>query len=179
MGYESYPLPSYHELRNWSYYIKLSLTTWLSTPQTRLPRPGPTITPSNSSPSFAHPLCIAHRWGGRPPFPLRLPVVSWCTPLWDGALRLPFPTLPMGNLTLRLWKHMWQWSCRNPHRHTLTTHCYIILIQMSCVSFTSEWSQYHPYSITVLFWFSARLCADIARKRSFAAPPILPHYSPP
>ena len=43
-----------------------------------------------------------HRWRGRPPFPLCLPVTAWCTPLWCGAPRLPVLPLTEGTPTLRL-----------------------------------------------------------------------------
>ena len=102
MGYESEPLPSYQDLRNCSYSIKLSYTTYLSTPQVRLPRPGPTISTSDLSPSSALPTFRAHRWVGRPLFPLWFPAASWCIPLWGGSLRLPVPPLPIGATTLRL-----------------------------------------------------------------------------
>ena len=102
MGYESDTLPSYHELRNCSYSIKLSCTTSSSIPQVNLTCTGTTITPSDSSPASDLPPCRAHRWGGRPPFPLCPPAVSWCIPLWGGVLRLPVPPLLRVNTTLLL-----------------------------------------------------------------------------
>ena len=102
MGYESDPLPYHQELRNWSYCIKLSYTTSSSTTQVHLPRPGPTIAPSKSSPASAPPPCRAHIWGRSPSFPLWSPSVSWCTPLWGGDPRLPLPPIPRGTTTLCL-----------------------------------------------------------------------------
>ena len=102
MGYESEPLPSYKKLRNCSYSIKLNCTTSLSTPQVHLPRLGPTIAPTISCPASAPPPCTAHRWGGRPTFPIWSPAASWCTPRWGVALWLPLTPLPMGTNTLCL-----------------------------------------------------------------------------
>ena len=65
-------------------------------------RPGPTIAPSHSSLAYSPPTCRAHRWGGRPPFLLWSPAVSWCTPLWGGSPRPPLPPLTRGTTTLRL-----------------------------------------------------------------------------
>ena len=73
MGYESEPLPSYHELNNWSYSIMLSYPKYLSTSQVHLLLPGTTIIPSKSSLASAPPLFIAHIWGGRQSFTLWLP----------------------------------------------------------------------------------------------------------
>ena len=70
--------------------------------QVHLPQPGPTIAPSYLYPESNPPLCIAHRWGGRPTFPLFLPAVSWCTHLWGAAPRLPLTPLPGSTNTLRL-----------------------------------------------------------------------------
>ena len=102
MGNESYPLPSYQYLRNWSYYIKLSYTPSLSTLQGHLPRLGPTIAAIGLPPLSALPPCTAYRWVIRPPFSLWFPNSFWCTPRWDGALRSPFPPLSRGSPTLRL-----------------------------------------------------------------------------
>ena len=96
MGYAWEPLPSYHKLRNCSYSIILSYTTSLSTPQFILPRPGPTIALYDSSLASDLPPFIAHIWVGRPPFPLWLPAVSWCTFLCSVAPRLSLPPLPVG-----------------------------------------------------------------------------------
>ena len=76
MGYELYPLPPYPELRNCSYSIMLICTDSPSTPQVHLPRPGPTISSSGLSPASDTLRCIVHKWGGRPPFTLWLPVTS-------------------------------------------------------------------------------------------------------
>ena len=96
MGYESDPLPSYLRLRKGFYYIMLSYAVYPSTTQVHLPRPGPTISPSGSSPESAPPWLRVHRWGGRPTFPLWLPVVSWCTILWGELPRLTLPPTPGG-----------------------------------------------------------------------------------
>ena len=85
MGYESEPLPSYHELRNYYYSIKLSCTPSFSTLWVPLPHPGPTIAPTGLYLASNTPPCTAHIWGGRPPFPIWLHSASWCTPLWGGA----------------------------------------------------------------------------------------------
>ena len=76
MGYESDILPSYYELRNCSYSIKLNYTSSPSTPQVHLPRLVPTIVPSRSSMASVPPLCTAHIWGDRPSFPIWLPASS-------------------------------------------------------------------------------------------------------
>ena len=102
MGYESEPLPSYHDLRNCSYSIKLSYTIASSTPQVRLLRLGPTIAPTGSSPACAPPPCTAHRWGGRTPFLLWFPSAFWCTPRRCGALRISLTPLPMDTPNLCL-----------------------------------------------------------------------------
>ena len=80
----------------------LSYTTSSSTPQVYLLRPVPTIAPSDSSLESAPPPCIAHRWGGRPPFPIWLHAVSWFTPLWVEAPRTPLHPLLGGTPTLCL-----------------------------------------------------------------------------
>ena len=61
MGYESVPLPSYPELINCSYYVKL-ITPSRSTPQAHLPHLDPTIEPTNFSPSSAPPQDKMHIW---------------------------------------------------------------------------------------------------------------------
>ena len=76
MGYESEPLPSYLDLRNFSYSIMLNYTDSPSTPQVYLPRPGPTISSSSSPLASAMPRRRVHKWGSRPPFPLWLHVAS-------------------------------------------------------------------------------------------------------
>ena len=87
---------------NWTYSIKLSYATLLSSSHVHLPRPGPTIVTSNSSPESASPPCRAHRWGGRPPFTLWLPAASICTLLWGGTQWLTLNPLPRGTTTLCL-----------------------------------------------------------------------------
>ena len=76
MGYESDPLPSYHELMNYSYYIMLNYTESPSTPQVHLPRPSPTISPSGLYPTSASPRRRVYMWVSRPHFPLCSPVAS-------------------------------------------------------------------------------------------------------
>ena len=86
MGYESDPLPSYHDLRNCSYSIQSSYTTSSSTPQVHLPCPGPTIAPSDSSLASNPPLCRYHRWGGMPTFMWLKCKVSSGTSLQDSLV---------------------------------------------------------------------------------------------
>ena len=105
MGYHGVwiiSLPFYHELKNWSYCIKLSYTTSLYTLQVHLPRPGPIIAPTGLFLASALPPCTAHKWKGRPPFKLWLPSASWCTPRWGGALRLTLFLLHRGTTTLHI-----------------------------------------------------------------------------
>ena len=82
MRYESEPLPSYHyhELRNCSYSIVLNYTESPSTPQVHLPRFGTTISPPGLSLASAPFWCRVHKWGGRPRFPIWLPVASFVLP---------------------------------------------------------------------------------------------------
>ena len=94
MGYESEPLPSYHDLRNFSYNIMLRYTPYLSTLQVYLYGLGLTIAPTGSSPESVLPPCTYHRWGNRPPFPLLLPVASLCTPWWSEDPGSPLPPPP-------------------------------------------------------------------------------------
>ena len=96
------PPPSYHELRNFSNFIKLSYTTSSSTPQVHLPRIGTTISPTRSFPASAPPPCTAHIWSGRPRFPIWSPVASWCTPRLGGYPRPPLLILLRGIPTLRM-----------------------------------------------------------------------------
>ena len=116
MGCESEPLPNYHELRNCSYYIKLSYITSSSTHQVHLSHPGPNIAPTISSPASAPPPCTAHRWGGRPSFMPCSPDTSWCPTRWGGPPRLPLPPLPRGNtnLCLPLVSPLSRWSVAPP-----------------------------------------------------------------
>ena len=102
MGYESDPLPSYNKLRNCSYSVNLSYTTYSFNPQVHLTRLGTTITPTGSSPEFTSPPWKYNIWGVRTTFPWWLPVASWCTTRWDGSPRLPLTPLLRGNPTIRL-----------------------------------------------------------------------------
>ena len=102
MWYESEPSPTYHNLRNSSYSIKLSYTTDSSTPQVNLPRLGPTIAPTGLSTASATPPCTAHIWDTRPPFPIWSPAASWCTTRWGGYQRLPLPPPLLFTTTIHL-----------------------------------------------------------------------------
>ena len=99
IGYESETLTYYNELKNCLYSIKLSYTKSLSNPKVHLSRPGITIAPTISYPASNPPLWTAHRWGGRPPFPICSPVASWCTPRWGVSPRIPLPPLQRGGGT--------------------------------------------------------------------------------
>ena len=97
MGYEPEPLPSYNDLRNRSYSIMLNYTDSPSTPQIHLPRPDPNISSSGFSPASALPWRRVHKWGGIPPVPLCLTVVSECTPVW-GIIPLLIVPPPLGDI---------------------------------------------------------------------------------
>ena len=116
MGYESDPLPSYRNLRNFSHSIQLNYTTSSSNPQFCLPRPGTTIAPTGSFLASSPPLCTYHIWGSRPLFTLWLPSDSWYTPRWGGTPHIPLPPLPRGTTTLQLPRisPSSQWSVAPP-----------------------------------------------------------------
>ena len=83
----------------------LSYAESLSTPQIHWPRPGPTISPSGSSPESAPPWHRVHIWGDRPPFLLWSSSASSCTFQWDEFLQRPLPT-PPGNIPTRHLPHV-------------------------------------------------------------------------
>ena len=138
MGCESYPLPSYLVLSNWSYSIMLTYSEYPSTPQVHLPNPGPTISPSWLSPASALPQRIVHIWGGRPNFPLWLPSVSWCTLIWGEFPRLPLPP-PSGGIPTPRLPHVFPsslWSAFPPGDGTPP------ILWLNCIvsSGTSPWN---------------------------------------